>query len=118
MNCKDSRHFSCIGRLPADVRNDILIKFSAPFVDVVSQVNFDVVTLSYSADGTSPVPEPATLALLGLVTVYWRSAGGVGLGGIRHGRSSHRVQKPCLDTSSSAVNSPCFFARAAFIAAD
>jgi len=50
----------------ADVGNDIRIEFSAPFVSTVAQVNFDDVTLSYSADGTSPVPEPATLSLLGL----------------------------------------------------
>jgi hypothetical protein len=52
---------------PADVGNDILIKFSAPFVaGVLAQVNFDDVTLSYVPDGTGPVPEPATITLLGL----------------------------------------------------
>jgi hypothetical protein len=50
----------------ADVGNDILIEFSAPSSDVVAQVNFDDVTLSYSPDRTKPVPEPATLSLLGL----------------------------------------------------
>jgi hypothetical protein len=53
---------------------------------------------------------------VGPLSYQFRSVGGVGFEGIRHGRPGHRVQNPCLANSSSAVNSPWLFARATLIA--
>ena len=62
----------------SSVGDDIRIEFGASGT-LTSQVNFDDVTLAYSADSTSPVPEPSffaftLLAISAIVTLRLRKS--------------------------------------------